>query len=72
MMPHNCAFLSVVIAANGMTGQLVIDKSRGNRAGLQAVNIILNFTTDVFAIRQVKYSTTSSSWATAASSALTP
>ena len=50
-------FFKRAIAANGVPGRFVIDKSGANLAGLQAVNAILKFTGGgrTVEIRQVKY-----------------
>lgn len=50
-------FFKRAIAANGVPGRVVIDKSGTNPAGLQAVNVILKFTGSgqLIEIRQVKY-----------------
>lgn len=50
-------FFRKAIVTNGVPEKVVIDKSRANLAGLQAVNTILKFTGtgDTIEIRQVKY-----------------
>ena len=50
-------FFKRAIAANGVPKRVVIDKSGANLAGLQAVNVILKFTSarSIIKIIQVKY-----------------
>jgi putative transposase len=50
-------FFKRAIAANGVPGRVVIDKSGANLAGLQAVNVILKFTGSgrLIEIREVKH-----------------
>ena len=50
-------FFKRAIGTNGVPDQIVIDKSGANRAGLQAVNVILKFTGNgrTITVRQVKY-----------------
>lgn len=50
-------FFKRAISTNGVPDRVVIDKSGANLTGLQAVNVILKFTSDgqTIEIRQVKY-----------------
>jgi hypothetical protein len=50
-------FFKKAVTSNGVPQKVVIDKSGGNRAGLQAMNTILKFTGtgDIMKIRRLKY-----------------
>lgn len=50
-------FFKRAMSVNGVPDRVVIDKSRANLAGLQAVNVSLKFTGDcrTVEVRQVKY-----------------